>query len=309
MNKFTRIAISASVAVASLGFASQAFAQTAPTGTAATAAPHAVGSALEVHLYDNGKAVLRGVHVTAVNGTNISAATDYGSYAINWTINAANLSQIDRRYGGHTPVSEIQVGDYLGVSGSLDETASSPTVVATYIKDWSLQARYSSFGGTVSAVNASAGSFTLSNANHADITVQTSTSTVFKKGDVAIGFADIHVGDKITRTDGVFDNASNVLQASRVYVYANVGLLNARTFQGTLSAISGTTLPATLTITMGSSTSFTVNVPNNISILNRNWGQSSLANFQTGDTIRIYGAVEPANMTTIDATVVRDATR
>ena len=85
-------------------------------------------------------------------------------------------------------------------------------------------------------------------------------------------------------------------------------LLGMRTFEGSLQSVSATSLPVTLTM-MIDNMSFTVNVPADISILDKNWAVTPISNFQAGDTVRIYGAIEAANTSVIDATVVRNASR
>jgi hypothetical protein len=100
---------------------------------------HMQGSTLEVHISDNGKVLVRGAKVTAVNGNVISASTTWGSAALNWQVTVPS-NQVIRKLGGTGAISEVKVGDLLSFSGSVTTNSSSVfTVTATSVKDWSIQ--------------------------------------------------------------------------------------------------------------------------------------------------------------------------
>jgi len=189
----------------------------------------------------------------------------------------------------------------------LDMTASQLTVNVTSVKDWSVQKMNDSFSGTVSAVNAGAGSFTLVTSSRGTVNVIVASSTTITKGGTAIPFSTINVGDKISKATGLYDLVSKNVNATSVVVYVDQGLLDKRTFEGKLQSIAGTTAPTTLSLEVGSTTAYTVNVPAGISILGKTWLVLPLSSFKVGDTVRVYGAVELNNNSTIDATIVRDA--
>lgn len=271
----------------------------------------ASGSTLEVHINDNGKTLVRGAKVTAVSGSVITATTTFGTNVMTWTVNTTSNTQFVRKFGGVSSTAEIQVGDFLSFSGMLSTTATGLTVDATIVKDWSIQARNDSFKGTISSIDATTLSFVLASENRGNITVKTATTTQIKKGNLVITFADLHVGDKIDKTDGLYNNLTLTLTANSVKVKADQsqgnGNQNSQVFEGTLQSLSATTTPTTLALMVGG-TSYTVNIPTGISILNKNWLITSLTTFQVGDTVRVYGALQ-SGTTIIDASVVRDASR
>lgn len=185
---------------------------------------HALGSTLEIHMYDSGKVLVRGAKVSSVSGSTINATTSFGAYGVAWSVKTTNDTKLISRFKGNISLADVKVGDYISFQGSLDTTAVQPTVNAMLVKDWSVQ-------------------------------------------------NNVNIERKI--------------------------------FQGTLQSIAGTVVPTTFVLKVGNA-NYTVNVPANISILNKNWLQVSLANFQVGDMIRVYGAVQANNDTTIDATVIRN---
>ena len=78
-----------------------------------------------------------------------------------------------------------------------------------------------------------------------------------------------------------------------------------RNFEGTLKSISGTTLPATLVVTV-SGTDYTVYLAKTTVVLKKNRSAATLGRFVVDDTVRFYGAIRQANFTEIDAEIVRD---
>jgi hypothetical protein len=141
------------------------------------------------------------------------------------------------------------------------------------------------------------------------VTVVVDANTAIKEGGASTTFAAIAAGKKITLASGLFNNLTSTLQATKVDIYQNKALLSKRTFEGTLKSLTASaTPPTTLVLTVGS-TDFTVNVPLNISIIGQNWLTLPLSSFVVGDKVRVYGAVQPQSMTTIDASIVRDASR
>lgn len=266
---------------------------------------HNNGTTLEVHINDNGSVLVRGAKVTAISGSIISASTTFGTSSIAWTVDGSGVSKVTRRYGGNGTVADIQVGDYLSFNGSLTATASGFSVKATSLKDWSIQVRNSSFSGTISSITGT--SFVLTTTDNKTITVNTDANTKITRGDTPVAFSALIVGDKITKTEGLYNNTSNTLAAKSIRLY-NDPLLSKRTFEGTITSAVSTTTPATFTFVSEGKT-YTVNVPAGISILNKNWMQIPLSTFQTNDSIRVYGMIQASNTSMIDATVVRNTTR
>ncbi len=74
---------------------------------------------------------------------------------------------------------------------------------------------------------------------------------------------------------------------------------------GTLSAMSGTALPAVLTVTAGATT-YTVNVSSATKIVRKYNGTSDLGEFVVGDTVQVSGKFSADVANTIDATKVKD---
>jgi hypothetical protein len=142
--------------------------------------------------------------------------------------------------------------------------------------------------------------------------VVTNGSTTFvDKGGRNVGLAGVTVGD-ILSFNGSLDAtaASLTVNATSVKDWSkNTKILEKHVFEGKLqSTIGTTTLPATFGLAVGG-TNYTVNVAVNTPILAKNWATTNLGTFISGDIVRVYGAVEAANLTTIDAVVVRDSSR
>lgn len=145
------------------------------------------------------------------------------------------------------------------------------------------------------------------------ILVGSSTELVAKKGG-KISLSDVKVGDIVNFQGKLDPNASSLTVQAKVF--RDVSFMRAEKedktlkdiFQGTLQSLSATTSPTTLQVKIGDKT-FTINVTSSTLVLNKNFAPTSLASFLIGDTIRIYGSVSAATSTTLNALIVRDATR
>lgn len=258
-----------------------------------------IGSTLEVHIYDNGKVLVRGAKVTAVSGATVTATTAWGSTSLSWTVNTDSSTEFVRNFGGKSGVSEISAGNYISFNGDLVITASGLTVNAKTLKNWSVQKKNASFIGNVLSIGAT--SFVLKAEERGTVTVNVISSTSFTKSDSNAAFGDMRVGDKVLAS-GLFDNSLMTLVADKVKIYADKKA-EQHTFEGTLKATAGTTAPTSLTLAIERGADLTVNVPVGISIINKNYLVIPLSDFRIGDKIRVWGL---GIGTVVDATVIRD---
>lgn len=98
---------------------------------------HKAGTELSVQINDNGKVTVRGAKVTAISGNTISAATMFGSTTVSWNVVTDGSTKFVDKAGRNLGLGTIQVGDVLSFNGSLNGAATSLSVNATLVKDWS----------------------------------------------------------------------------------------------------------------------------------------------------------------------------
>ena len=143
-------------------------------------------------------------------------------------------------------------------------------------------------------------------------TVNTNSSTKFvDKGGKNYPLANIAVGDVISFV-GTLNAGSNSLTVTATQVKdwsKSAKIFEKHVFEGSLlSAIGTTTLPTTMSLKVGNTT-YTVQIGAGVPILSKNWATTNLGTFMVGDSVRVYGSVQPANLSVIDAVVVRNASR
>jgi hypothetical protein len=263
---------------------------------------HAIGSTLEVHIYDSGKVLVRGAKVTSVNGTTVNATTTWGSAVVNWAVQTNASTQFVRRSGGTSSASEISVGDFVSFNGNLLTTTGSPlTVQATTLKDWSIQKAHATFNGTISSVNATNQTFVLASEDRGNVTVQTTSATKIMLGNDISSFAGaVKVGMKVT-AGGLYDSASRIVTADQVIVHPADSTRT--TLEGKVKSIPAGALPTTFVLTSNGA-DYTIRAGVDTSILNVLWLRMPIGSIRAGDTVRVYGTINPGY--TVDATVVRD---
>jgi len=146
--------------------------------------------------------------VQSVSGTTISLTDKKGA---TFTVNAAG-AKLMRRYGATiVDASLIQNGDTLVVAGLQNGTA----FTAQTIRDNSLQARNGTFEGNVTAVNSA--SFTITSKARGTQTINTTSTTSFKKGTTVVALADIAVGQTV-KVAGVWDRTNSNVTAVKVMI-------------------------------------------------------------------------------------------
>ncbi len=259
------------------------------------------GSTLEVHIFNDGKVLVRGAKVTGVSGRVISANTILGSVKLEWAINTdSSNAKFIRKFGGVSDISEVSVGDLISFHGQLVTTIASPfTVNADVVKDWSIQKKEGNVNGTVKSVDSAGKKFVVSSEDKGDVTVLVASSTVIKMGDEAGVFSDITVGAKLSAR-GVLNTISKEISATGIKIH--IKDKEKTVMGGALKSIAGTTAPTTLVMT-SEGKDYTVKISGDTSILSASWLRVALSSFVVGDKIQVYGLMN-ADMT-IDATVLK----
>ncbi len=273
-------------------------------GFAGTAA--AAGTPSELHITPDGAFSAKNVVVMQKAGTsNFFCRVTWGNAFVRVTVLAHDSTAITKNHGEAATSNDIQEGDILDVTGVLFSGDGSFVVDATRIRDTSLEQESKTIAGTVQSINAAQSSFVLPNKTFGSTTVTLAATTTIQKGARTIQAGDIAPGDKILSASGVYDFRTNTLAASSVNVYQDKTVFSSRNFQGTLKNLTGTSLPAALTVTV-ENTDYTVYLSAQASVLSKNKGAANLSRFVAGDTVRFYGAIRQTALTEVDAIIVRD---
>lgn len=178
--------------------------------------PTTVGSTLEVHIGNDGGALVRGARVTSVSGSAITATTAWGSTAMTWTIRTDGTTQFLGRNGETITASTIVAGDYISFAGRINSSYASPTVDAKVVKDWSIPQSETKVSGTVQSVNVSGNSLTVVNGT-GTTTVAVTGSTTITAGKTTVSLASIVPNDKVKAT-GSYNASTRTLTATSLTV-------------------------------------------------------------------------------------------
>lgn len=255
----------------------------------------------DVHINSNGVFTAKNITVMQLAGSTLFTRATWGTTFLRMTILTNAVTAFSKNHGELSTLSEIKVGDTLDVEGSLVVSADTISVNSTKIRDHALDTETKSLVGYVSSVNAASSTFSLVNASFGTTAVRVSADTVIKKGSKTIGLGDIVKNDKVLSANGTYDYSSGILNAEQITVYQPKEIFVSKNFEGTLKAISATSL--TLTV---KGTDYTVNITSKTSILNNKRAKVSLVRFAVGDTVRVYGSVGNQTPGVIVAEVVRD---
>lgn len=243
--------------------------------------------------FAQGPAVSARIHLSSWTGTvsNISgssfvlAANNGATYTVD-----ASAAKTHRRFGAAMQVADIQAGDSVVVRG----TADGSNIKAVIVRDTSLQAKNGVFSGKVAAVSGS--SFTLETSGRGAQTVNTDSSTVFKKNGQPASLSDVVAGSQV-RVTGVWDKTNNNILAKFVNVIIRMAKIN---ITGSLSSVSG----SSLTVNASDNTAYTVDA-SRARVVKKFGGKISLADLTVGDSLKIQGR-HAVSSTSITAGLIRD---
>lgn len=150
------------------------------------------------------RAVILGGKIESINRTILTVIKDN----ITYTVNTDNRTVIRRKFFGAAKLTEMQTGDIVNIHGKwADETQK--TILATLVRDLSIQKRNGVFFGTVDSV--SSNNIIISTQERGKETVTTSgTTRLVNRKMQRITLTDITPGQRI-RVKGLWDSANNTI--------------------------------------------------------------------------------------------------
>jgi len=95
-------------------------------------------TAVSISISDNGSVLVRGAEVTDVSGDRITAVTEVGSLDLVWRIDTNSDTDFVDEDGAGIGSNDVNDGDYVSFSGSLDTDSEVFTVDANTVRDWSV---------------------------------------------------------------------------------------------------------------------------------------------------------------------------
>lgn len=274
-------------------------------GVILAAAAQAGFSGSEVHITNDGKALFTRVKVMQIAGSTLFTRLYWGDAFVRMIIKTNSKTKILRATNELTTIKEFSVGDFLDIDGELESGGDSLTLIASKIKNSSLERAQTSVSGAVKSVLPAENKITVDTPSYGLITINIGTSTALIKGSRNIGITNVKAGDKISSALGDYDFKTKILTAKAVTVYVNIKIFEPKVHIGTLSALNETKLPAAITVLIGG-IEYSVKIPATAEVLNTARQKTNLSRFEAGDTVRIYGKIVESDEPVIDAEVVRN---
>ncbi|MHB9019868.1 MAG: DUF5666 domain-containing protein [Minisyncoccota bacterium] len=222
------------------------------------------------------------------------------------TIKTDQSTNIVRKFGETIKLSDIAVGDYLGIEGTLESNSDSLSLLATKIKNLSDQKQQNNFTGTIYSIDAS-NKLTLKTAGGDLVKLNLSSTTEISLGSRIVDFWHLKVGDKIISTSGTYNYADKNFQVDKMRVYIDMNIFKPKNFKGVLKTISEKTLPTSIVVTINSK-DYTVKLSSATQIINNKRKNIVLSRFVEGDSIVLYGAIQESDIPIIDnVEIIRNA--
>lgn len=267
-------------------------------------APFNIAQALssEVHITKDGATTISSAKIMQIAGGTLFARLYWGDAFVRFTIKTDSKTTISRATGETTTLAEVSEGDIVDATGTLEPGSNTLNLIASSIKNTSVQKGQAVISGSVTAINLSNREFTLNDKSKGVVTVKVGVDTKFNKGNRVLTIGSLRVGDTITKALGDYDYATKTLlvTGTPVTVYINMAQFTPQNFAGTLVEVVGaTTTTPILKIKIGT-TVHTVKLNEKTTTLNAARKALGINRFIPGDAVRFYGKLQEVDEPIID---------
>jgi len=164
-----------------------------------------------------------GADVTAVGTNVIDAVLNLGNAVINVVLNTSGNTQVVANGSKTATTSDIAVGDSVAFKGTLSSSSSSTlTVAASKVRDMTNFPFPHIAAGTLTSVNLTNGSFTVSGKDNTSTTVLTNASTSITLNGTTTALAALPVNSKVVVIGT--QNTDGTITATKVLVNSHAAI-------------------------------------------------------------------------------------
>lgn len=169
-----------------------------------------------VSIHNDGAVLVRGATVTSLSGDVIVARTSWGDTDISWEIDTDGATEFYSKGGADSSFDNVDEGDMVSFSGSLDRDDGAFSVDAKVVRNWSIDDVRATVTGTIESIDEDADSFVLETKSKGEVTVTTDGDTdIFLRNKSDADFGDLAVGAFVSVT-GAYDDGNDTLDASSI---------------------------------------------------------------------------------------------
>lgn len=150
------------------------------------------------------KGVVNG-KISTISGTTVPTKIIINKDGKTITLNITEKTNLLRKFGGKSSLSEMKVGDQVNAAGTWTDS-NKTTLDTKVLRDISIKKRFGAFWGKIKSIT-DASSFVLETIERGNQTVKTDGNTkIVNRKEGPISFSDLKVGDRV-RVKGVWDSA------------------------------------------------------------------------------------------------------
>ena len=268
--------------------------------------PIAASAGSELRFASDGGISAKGLMVQQIAGTNLFVRALWGETYIRLVVVSNSSTKITKAYGEAASIGDIKDKDTIDVEGRLSSGGDSLVINASSIRDANLLVAGKTISGMVIALDSAENSITVEDKVLGKTAVAVGGAAI-TKGVRSVGMGEVKVGDKVLSAEGSYDYSTKKFTATAISVHQEASIFKARNFEGSLKSISSTSLPTTVVVTVGS-TDYTVYLSEKSAILSKSRKSATLSRFVVGDSVRFWGSIREANLSEVDAEILRDLT-
>jgi hypothetical protein len=260
----------------------------------------------EIYIDKTGKISIVGAKVMQFVSNVIYVRVIWQNSFMRLTIKTNQSTTITRKLGEAIKLSDIAVGNYLAINGTLESNSDSLSLFATSIKNLSDQKQQNNFSGTIVSIDTPS-KFTLKTASGDSIQLNILPTSEISLGSRIVNSTYLKIGDKVMSTSGTYNYADKNFQVEKMRIYIDMSIFKPKNFKGILKTLPEKNLPTSMIVTINSK-DYTVKLSADTQVINNKRKNIALSRFVEEDNIVLYGAIQELDTPVIDnVEIVRNA--
>lgn len=151
----------------------------------------------QLSVASSGQVIVKDAIVNSVSADTIRATSAWGALSIEWLITTTGSTRFQpSASSSEVALGDIKPGDTISFSGNIDSSASRPTVIASVVKNTSIQRDSVTTRGAVISIDPKQNTFIIS-ASSGTTTVRTNTGTIMTLDGNLATLSDMQLGTEI----------------------------------------------------------------------------------------------------------------
>ncbi len=168
----------------------------------------------QISIAGNGQTMIKNARVESISGNSLTISIAWGATSLEWRVETSGSTTFYPRMESHEVLKLIKVGDIVSITGTLDVVEAKPTILASVLRDLSLENNAAEVAGTILEVDPQGESITV-DTEAGPLTIVVGAQTIITRGGNPIGLSQLVRGEQIV-IHGSLNSITSTMRAVKV---------------------------------------------------------------------------------------------